>query len=187
MAKTYFSIAAILTIFITLITPFAFAGDCLRLCEQDFMQNATAQDIRDEINRGADVRGRTEDGTTPLHSAPRFGSIETVTFLRRHGAQIEARMKSGATALHAAAYEGNIKTISSLLDAGADIEAKTAIGITPLHYATERGNIQSIRILLKNHANTDAQTYNTRATPLHIIAQKKQCRDWANSFKKRRQ
>lgn len=96
---TYFRLPliAILTTLFTLIASPVVAGDCTRLCKSDFIRDATAQDIQAEINKGADVRARTEDGLTPLHNAARWGKAEAVIALLQAGADGKARDEDGKT------------------------------------------------------------------------------------------
>ncbi len=64
MKHTRPALAALLIALFTLFAFPAFAGACMRLCDRDFMATATAQDIQAEINKGADIGARGEDGVT---------------------------------------------------------------------------------------------------------------------------
>ena len=130
-----------LTALAVLFSGLAGAGDCMRLCDADFMRTATAKDIQAEIAKGADIDARDKYGLTPLHGAARYGNAETVTALLKAGANIEARAERGATPLHAAAVRGNAETVTTLLKAGANGKAKTESGYTPFHLAKRNNKL----------------------------------------------
>ena len=50
------------------------ASDCMRLCNPQFMQDASPSDIRAEINRGANINGRDDNLNTPC-ILPAFGAM----------------------------------------------------------------------------------------------------------------
>ena len=50
------------------------AGECMRLCNPEFLKTATASALQTEIDKGADINGRDDNLNTPLHS-PAFGAI----------------------------------------------------------------------------------------------------------------
>ncbi len=88
MTPPRLSLAAMLIATFTLIAPPVFANDCTRLCKSDFIRDATAQDIQAEIDKGGDVRARTEGGLTPLHFAAGWDNAEAITVLLKAGADI---------------------------------------------------------------------------------------------------
>ena len=137
-------LAALLAALLTLLTSPTFAGDCLRLCDPDFMATASAQDIDAEINKGADFQARTQDGLSPLHLAALRRNAEAVMALLAAGADVEARTKNLSTPLHLAAIRGNAQTITALLKAGANSEARNRLAGTPLHYAAANGNAETV-------------------------------------------
>lgn len=144
---TYFRLPliAILTTLFTLIASPVVAGDCTRLCKSDFIRDATAQDIQAEINKGADVRERTEDGLTPLHNAARWDNAEAITVLLQAGADIEARNKDGVTPLHRAARWGKAEAVIALLQAGADGKARDEDGKTPFDLAKNNEKLKNTK------------------------------------------
>lgn len=57
------------------------------------------------LQKGADVRAKSDDGSTPLHGAAFFGHVEVVELLIEAGADLDAENKDGETPLDAAARE----------------------------------------------------------------------------------
>ena len=97
---TVFILTALIGLFVLTGQPrFAQAGDCMRLCDDEFMQSGTASDIGAEIAKGADIEARDKDGFTPLHSAAAWNKAETVTVLLKAGANANARTEGGYTPL----------------------------------------------------------------------------------------
>ena len=135
MTPPRLSLAAMLIAVTNLIPSLAVLRGSMRLCDRDFMRDATPQDIQAEINKGANVRGRDKDGFTPLHGAAGLGNAETITTLIKAGADIEAKAEDGDTLLHMAALSGRAEAITVLIEAGANGKAKDKDGRTPFDYA----------------------------------------------------
>ena len=51
---------------------------CGNLCDNSWWETATEADVQAELGSGADVMARTEDGSTPLHFAPIFGTLANI-------------------------------------------------------------------------------------------------------------
>ena len=107
----------------------------------EFWRDAGVEDVRAELDCGANIKARADLGWTPLHQAAAFSNEPSVvTLLLDHGADIEARADRGRTPLHAAAANsGEPAVVAVLLDHGADVGAKTNDGETPLHQAVING------------------------------------------------
>ena len=147
MTHTRTPFAAFLTALFTLFAFPAHAGDCLRLCDPGFMQTATAQDIRAEIDKGADIKARTTDSLSPLHFAALLNNAEAVTAIVNAGADVEARTKNESTPLHLAAIRGSAATITALLKAGANEKARGPDGDTPYDLARMTGKLTGTEAL----------------------------------------
>ena len=50
--------------------------------------------VQRELNKGADVNAKADDGMTPLHLAANFGYREIVDLLRKHGAKTSEELKA---------------------------------------------------------------------------------------------
>lgn len=71
------------------------ASDCMRLCNPQFMQDASPSDIRAEINRGANINGRDDNLNTPLHFASFWGNDRAMRALLAAGANPEIADNAG--------------------------------------------------------------------------------------------
>ena len=92
--------------------------------------------VRDLLDKGADVNAQDKDGMTPLMWAMRSvpfggGSLDMVKMLLDRGADANAKDKSGGTALMNVTTLG-LDVVELLLDNGADVNAKTTDGFTAL-------------------------------------------------------
>ena len=90
--------------------------------------------LQELLAAGADVRARTLDGQSPLHSAATARDLAGLPALLAAGADVNARDNNGETPLHRAARSRAVPNVAALLAAGADANATTAAGDTPLHY-----------------------------------------------------
>lgn len=71
------------------------AGECGNLCGGFEWKTATTSDLQAELNAGAAVNGRDEDGTTPLHKAAWFGKPAHIKMLVGAGADLNAKNRWG--------------------------------------------------------------------------------------------
>lgn len=130
-----------------------FAGDCGNLCDREWWETATEDDVATEIAT-ANVNAQDSSGNIPLLYAAGFGTSISVTALLDAGANLNARGEGGFTPLHVAATRfGTLASLKALLDAGAEVNAQDEDGLTPLHTATEYGTPASIKALLDAGAN----------------------------------
>ena len=93
------------------------------------------------LKAGADIKARSNSGTTALMAAAGDQSPEVITVLLKAGSDINAHNGAGATALmYAAGVNQNPEVIMMLLKAGADAKAKDSIGQTAFDYAQDNAN-----------------------------------------------
>jgi ankyrin repeat protein len=115
-----------------------------------------------ELIREGPVNQADARGTTPLHYAAAFGSVEAMQLLIAAGADLSARNGLGATALIYAAPSA--KRVKLLLDAGADATLATKAGRSALIVAAGRGGgYEAAKLLLDagsavNSADEDGRT-----------------------------
>ena len=94
-----------------------------------------ARDIKELLDKGADVNAHNEWGLTPVMLAAQYNhSVAVLNALIAAGADIhEAEPKYRSNALHLAANSSsNPKVIDALLAAGANIDARNYLGETAL-------------------------------------------------------
>ena len=123
-------------------------AECGNLCDKDWWETATAADVRTELDGGADVMSRDEDGGTPLHYAANLGTPANIQALLAAGADVMARDEGGRTPLHWAArclQHCETGGIQALLDAGADAKAKNKEGKTPWDLAQEYDKLKGTK------------------------------------------
>jgi ankyrin repeat protein len=110
------------------------------------------------------VKTRDAAGSTLLHHAAAFGTIDTMTLLLDAGADVNAANRRRSSPLHWALHDE--AKVRLLLSRGAAINTKQVEGRTPLYIAASMGNGASlVRLLLENGANPSLATANGM-TPL---------------------
>jgi ankyrin repeat protein len=115
--------------------------------------------VRRLLSVGADVNGKDNIGSTPLHGACCNGYLPVVNELLYHGADTEAKNNHGWTPLNFACCNGHVAVGIELLGHGADIDMEDNAGYTPLHYASSGGHVALVQALLSRGANIFATNY----------------------------
>ena len=114
------------------------------------------------------VNAKDAAGSTPLHHAAGFGSLETVELLLDKGAEVNAKNRRRSTPLHWAIHDG--ARVRLLLSHGAAINAKQVEDRTPLYQAAVLANGNSVlRLLLAKGGDPSLATLVGR-TPLMAAA-----------------
>ena len=145
--------AAVLGVLILLAPPLQ-AGECMRLCNPEFLKTATASALQTEIDKGADINGRDDNLNTPLHFTSFWGNARAMRALLAAGADPNINTESGLTLLHLAA---NAQIVELAVQTGLDIHARARNGQTPLHVASRWGHADTILALLAAGARSDAR------------------------------
>ncbi len=123
------------------------------------VKHGTFIDIKNALDKGANINAKNEAGQTPLHSVAYKGDPERIRFMVEEGANIEARDFKGGTPLHWSVINGRVKNVRMLIALGANVNATDNKGATPMHWAVNALKIneatQSVNtmILLENGAD----------------------------------
>ena len=122
-----------------------------------------ARDIKDLLDKGADINAHNEWGLTPVMLAAQYNhSVAVLNALIAAGADIhEAEPKYRSNALHLAANSSkNPKVIEALLAAGANIDARNYLGETALIMAVNSNDETKISTqLIRSGADINARDY----------------------------
>ena len=136
-----------------------------------------ARDIKELIEKGADVNAHNEWGLTPDMLAAQYNhSVAVLNALIAAGADIhEAEPKYRSNALHLAANSSkNPKVIEALLAAGANIDARNYLGETALIMAVNGNPETKITTqLIKSGADVNACDYQGHSVLEYARVQKK--------------
>ncbi|RCI10929.1 hypothetical protein L249_5166 [Ophiocordyceps polyrhachis-furcata BCC 54312] len=129
------------------------------------------------IKAGAKVKAKSrfpdKMEEPPLHTAVRYGSVETVRALAEHGADVNEQCNDGWTALHKAAkrrkQEAADITEALLFELGGDWTLPLANGSLPIHMAASHDNTPCLEPLVRAGSDVNARNHAGR-TPLHWAA-----------------
>lgn len=127
-----------------------------------------------ELDRGADAKERSADGTTALHWAIYNDDVELVARLLKAGADPNVANDYGSTPLGEAAVVAHTAVIKALLDAGADANGIGKDGETPLMVVARSSNVEAARLLLEGGADVNAKEAWREQTALIWAAAQKQ-------------
>jgi ankyrin repeat protein len=124
----------------------------------DAVMNQDTRAVSALVAKKADVNAAQADGTTALHWAARWDSLETAKLLIRAGADPRTANRDGATPMFLAAQNGSAAMIELLLNSGADVNAPVlAHGETALMMASRSGSVEAVKTLLDHGAQLNAK------------------------------
>lgn len=133
-------------------------------------KNGDVEELKDLIEKGADVNAKNTKGETALIAAAERGHLNIVDILFEKDADINAKNNKGWTALWMVASRGHSFIVRALLERGADVNAKENTGgNTALHMAALAGHTEIVKLLLKNNADVNANNTDD-LTPLIMAA-----------------
>jgi ankyrin repeat protein len=81
------------------------------------------------VECGADINSKTNDQSTPLHSAAKYGFLEIVQFLVQCGAVINSYDTNNKTPLQQAKMRGNTSVVNFLQWRHGNYQSSTSSGI----------------------------------------------------------
>jgi len=133
----------------------------------DALLKASAQgalvEVKNLLEKGADVNTRTDMGETALHLA---GSEGVARVLIAHGADVNTRdTEYGMTPL----FNQGIAVARLLVKKGADVNTRSRKGVTPLMWAVYWHSLDKARFLVGKGADVNAHDERMK-TPLHVTA-----------------
>ena len=108
------------------------------------------------LDKGADVRQRSADGTTALHWAAHYDDRDLVKRLLKAGANPNVVNDYGSSPMQEAAVTADPAVIEMLLKAGADVDSPNSEGQTALMVVARTGNVDAAKELLKHGAHVNA-------------------------------
>ena len=153
------------TITITIFLSVPGWAECSKLCSLEFLSTASTDDVKAEIEAGADVNATKKDSEwTPLHWAALKGTPGIVQVLLDSGANVNASDSKKFTPLHNAAFNGTPSVVNLLLKAGANPNVTDLFGLTPLHWVYLGKKLPKV-IQLFLEAGADAQANAAGFTP----------------------
>lgn len=122
-----------------------------------------AKEIRDLLNKGADINTVNEWGMTPLMLAAQNNpAVAVLNQLLSSGSDIHlTEPKYRSNSLHLAANKSaNPKVIESLIKAGSDLNSRNYLGETPLIMAVNSNEeTRVVSALIKAGADINARDY----------------------------
>ena len=140
----------------------AFAGPI-----HDAARDGDLAGVQVELDKGADVNKKDNDGMTPLHFAAVFGQKEITELLLANGADVNVKAKDGVTPLFDAVATVQKEIAKLLIINGADVNVADPFSMTPLHFAAVFGQKEITELLLAECADVNAKNLDGE-TPLDM-------------------
>ena len=131
------------------------------LVDADWWKTATFEDVRREIDKGADVNAKNDNEETPLHLAAYQNNPKIIELLVENGADINAKgCFSEMTPLMIAAQNSDNSTIiETMIKLGASVNEKNMGDISVVDYAAYKNkNPAILETLLKYGGNINDET-----------------------------
>ena len=128
-------------------------------------------DVKDAVEKGADIDFAGDDLTTALQYAAKNGYLKIVEYLVEHGANLEIadQYRLSMTALLYAADNNQLEVVKYLVGKKADIDSKQVGGMTALLLSAWMARFEMAIYLIENGANVEARD-DTGKTLLHWIS-----------------
>lgn len=124
----------------------------------DAVKAGDAEQVRDLLKGGANVRAKDRYKETPLIYAAQNDSLEIIKLLIEHNALVDFPGERGWTPLRYAVDKGKIENVRLLIAAGANVNSHDRMRETPLYWAIFRWQLEVARLLIENGAQIDIET-----------------------------
>ena len=132
---------------------------------------AEGQHFIEEVASLQELEAAPDDSrTSPIHSAVKYGQLESLLVLLDQGDDPAALDGNGQTPLHLAAYEGDVEISEALITRGASPNHQNWMGQLPLHLAAKNGHTEAVIVLIDQSSPLDTQDSNSW-TPFSLAAQ----------------
>ena len=122
-------------------------------------QNNSIQMIRHLVDKGADIRAKSEFGLEPIHAAAQSSDKAAVKYFLDKKVEIDVQNKLGFTPLHVALQVGNSEVAKYLLSRGADASLRNDLAQNSLHLVAQnrRMGIDLVKTLIDAGNDINAQ------------------------------
>nr|XP_009671043.1 PREDICTED: 2-5A-dependent ribonuclease [Struthio camelus australis]XP_009671044.1 PREDICTED: 2-5A-dependent ribonuclease [Struthio camelus australis] len=119
------------------------------------VRNLEIENVKELLEKGADVNSKAGSGWTPLHSAVQANNEDLVRLLLEKGADLHARKDNGGTAFIEAGIVGNVRLLELFLDHGSDVNEYDDNGFTAFMEAAWYGREEALRFLHSKGADVN--------------------------------
>jgi ankyrin repeat protein len=118
----------------------ALAAGCTSVNEQLITSSRSGNivEVKQAVERGADINFRDPDKTTPLANACSQCRKEVAGYLLEKGADVNAGDDNGFTPLIHAVFFCDVGMVKTLVEKKAPVNHRAKNGMSPLHYACRR-------------------------------------------------
>lgn len=148
------------------------AEKIIKICEAKTVKESDVEEIKDLIDRGADVNTYRYNGIPILHYTFSREIYPVVLMEKISDMVINAGFDlsfcdvKGNPALFYAVATGNSTFVKQVLGAGADINIQNRLGWTALRLAAENKDIKMAKLLIDNGADVNTQCHECEETAL---------------------
>ena len=128
------------------------------------------EEVRQMLDKGANVNYKDKDGYTPLIIASYDGHVEVVKLLVDKRANVNLKDNYDQNALCWASQQGHIEVVKLLVDKVSTLDSQDDVGGTALYWASVKGHLEIVKLLVDKGANLQLKTKKYGFTPLYTTA-----------------
>ncbi len=111
-------------------------------------ESLDVSEIKELIDRGADINYQGKDGENPLSIALNWGNDDLIIALIESGADLSANGRETSPLEYAIYNDSSINVIESMLKKGASLDFDIE-GLTPLEYSKQNENMELLNVINK--------------------------------------